>query len=159
MYRTEAIHEEKGIDMRKLTNIHGGKRRRRWLVGLASTALAIGAVGIASPAQAAGPVMYEIFYGQNCGGGATASVAYAGDTSGTLTWTTQVFNLTRWGTPGAGQQIKNNAASIFVHDGTVGIWNGSGALATYTGGADGTCYNFQTWMRNQNTRWFAYTVH
>jgi hypothetical protein len=117
-------------------------------------------VGTAAPAHArlpAGPPptpAFEIFYGQNCHRGGTASRVYTGTNRGEG-WVDDRFDK-RTG-PGYGQKIRKNAASVYVRHATVAISTTSGSGEAWS--AAGACYNLPSKLRNANVRWLTYPYY
>jgi hypothetical protein len=115
-----------------------------------AVALAAGLL-ISTPAKAATPPpAFEIFYGLDCAAGKTASRVYTGSNPGEA-WVNDTFNSTKWGSAGAGQLIRRNAASIYISYASVTI-NWDYNQAWMSGRRTGVCMNLG-YMRNNNLDW------
>jgi len=126
-----------------------GQGVRRASLSLLAIATLFSGFAIASPAQAVTPA-FEIFYGPNCGAGKTASRVYTGVNAGEQ-WINDTFTSTQWGTPGSGQPIRYNAASMYVSYATVVInYDRNDAIGWRS---TGVCVNFNDHYRNGNVSW------
>lgn len=127
------------------------RRRRRLIGGTAITAAAVAllSLGVVSPAQAdVNPpdAAFEIFYSPNCQG--ASRVYNKSEHAPQEQFINDRFNLTRFGSAGSGQHVRNNAASIYVGVGYPIVyfddWNRGHRWSP------GHCWNFDTTERNRN---------
>jgi hypothetical protein len=125
----------------------GRRRGRLAALGLSAAGLTVITLGVAAPAQAGPNVAFEIFYGQNCAQGGTASQIYVGVRN--EPWITDTFNSSQWGSAGYGQRIRENAASVYVHSGGLSI-STSGGYSWHFASGPGECFNLNSETRNQN---------
>lgn len=123
------------------------KHGRLAALGLSAAGLAVVTLGVATPAQAGPNVAFEIFYGQNCAQGGTASRIYVGIRN--EGWINDTFNSSQWGSAGYGQKIRENAASVYVHSGGVSI-STAGGWSWHFASGPGECFNLNSETRNQN---------
>ena len=138
-------------------NLNLGRRRKRFraLFGAAAAVAALsGAVLAAAPAQAAGgsPTM-TIYYSPGCNSGQRE---YIGLNAGEWWVNDRFLGVIGYNNAGAGQLIRDNAASVRVYGGAngarVSIYNGS-SWSTYTAAkSTGVCFNFGTAVRNHNQK-------
>ena len=144
---------------RRLFQAHRAPRSSSRSTRVVAAGATIGALAagllFTSPAQAAATPAFEIFYGLDCSAGKTASRIYTGANAGEQ-WISDRFNSTRWGSPGNGQLIRENAASVYVSNGALTInWDRNGAwLGPRTTGA---CFNLGT-TRNSNVNWVLHSL-
>jgi hypothetical protein len=122
------------------------------LTGIIAPLVAFGGV---APAQADTPPAFEIFYGQNCSRGQTASRIYSGYNAGEA-WINDTFTSSQYGSAGYGQPIRNNAASIYVSHAMVRLTTPSN-YPVWVARAVGACYNLPDNVRNSNTNWTTYS--
>ncbi|MBF4625409.1 hypothetical protein [Clavibacter sp. VKM Ac-2872] len=133
-----------------------GQRRARRPRLLAAASVLVGFAIVSSTgataAQAADVPAFEIFYGQNCSAGATASRIYTGVNSGEK-WVDDSFNTTRFGVNGYGQRIKDNAASMYLSHARVIIYTDGPQSIGWEASGAARCVNFPDDIRNLNTQW------
>jgi hypothetical protein len=128
----------------------GSTRSRRTAIAIAAVISSVG-VGLiaAAPAQAANPPSFWIYYSPGCGG---ANHFYLGANSGER-WINDTFNASV-GSPGYGQKVAYNAASVFVSANTwLTINYDSNQAFQLAKSSVGRCVDLPSWLRNYNQNW------
>lgn len=140
--------------MRKFLTGRAAKSKtfRRVAIGIVALVPSVGVALIgAAPAQAVTTPHFWIYYSQNCSG---AARYYSGANSGE-NWINDVFNIGTSATPGYGEKIAYNAASVWVGADT---WLQIDYDNTYQSffiqkSSTGGCVNLSPATRNQNYDW------
>jgi hypothetical protein len=126
-------------------------RRRRLIGGTAIGAAAVAAMslGVFTPAQAdINPpnAAFEIFYSPDCQG--ASKIYNKSEHAPQEQFINDRFNLTRFGSAGIGEHVRNNAASIYIGAGYPALyfddWNRGKRWSA------GHCWNFNPDERNRN---------